>query len=142
MAAANKTLPTGQDVNDFLANLSDDTQRQDSQKLVELMREASNQPPIMWGTSIIGFGTLHYKYASGREGDTARIGFSPRKGKLVLYLTCDPSKISQELATIGKYTASKSCIYIKNLADVSIPKLSALLRKAYESAGLDASSQL
>jgi hypothetical protein len=127
----NKTVPTDGNVISFLANLEDQTQRQDSETLIAIMHEVSGEPPVLWGTSIVGFGLIHYKYASGREGDTMKIGFSPRKGKLSLYVTVDASQYENELAAIGPHEIGKGCIYIKKLADVDVPKLTDLIRHAY-----------
>lgn len=128
--AENKTVATDASVADFLAQL-DDQQRRDSQKLIEIMRDITGQPPVMWGSSIIGFGTVKLTYASGRELDWLRIGFSPRKGKLSLYVTFDAQKYKQQLDAMGKYKTGKGCIYINKLDDVNVDKLSAIIRTAY-----------
>lgn len=85
----------------------------------------------MWGSSIIGFGTVRYKYASGQEGDWMRIGFSPRKGKLSLYITVDAEQYKDQLDETGKYKIGKGCIYINKLADVDKVKLTEIIRSAY-----------
>ncbi len=128
----NKTIPTDNDVADFLATLSDETQHRDSEVLIKMMHKISGEPPVMWGSSIIGFGKRHYKYASGREGDWMKIGFSPRKGKISLYITGDANKYVPELDAMGKYEIGKGCIYIKQLVDVDIEKLEAIINKAYQ----------
>ena len=127
----NKTIPTGEDVIDFLASLESDEQRRDSERLVEIMAEVSGEPPVMWGTSIVGFGAFTYTYASGRQGEWMRIGFSPRKGKLSLYVTYDASQFSEELEAVGKHSIGKGCIYITKLADVDVAALKRLIKKAY-----------
>ncbi len=131
----NKTMPTNQDVASFIARLDSDEQRRDSQVLVDMMTRISGKPAVMWGGSIIGFDTYHYKYASGHEGDCAKIGFSPRKGKLSLYITVNASKYINELDAMGKYSIGKGCIYIKKLADIDIKKLEIVVRKAYQAEG-------
>lgn len=128
----NKTIPTQTDVIDFLASLESDEQRRDSEVLVEMMSDVSGEPPVMWGTSIIGFGVFTYKYASGREGEWMKIGFSPRKGKISLYVTYDASQFSEELEAVGKHTIGKGCIYITRLADIDIAALKRLVEKAYK----------
>ena len=132
--AENKTKPTNEDVAAFLATLGDE-QRRDSETLVDLIRDISAQPPIMWGSSIIGFGQQHYVYASGREGDWMKLGFAPRKGQLSIYATCDLALLENELAELGTFTTGKGCIYIKRLSDVNMPALKKLLQVAYDKAG-------
>lgn len=87
---SNKTAPTDGDVSVFLDAVTDNQRRRDAQLLLDVMREVTGQPPVMWGTSIVGFGSRHYRYASGRTGDVAAVGFSPRKAQTVLYLTGGP----------------------------------------------------
>lgn len=128
----NKTIPTQTDVIDFLATLESDEQRRDSEVLVEMMSDVSGEPPVMWGTSIIGFGVFTYKYASGREGEWMKIGFSPRKGKISLYVTYDASQFSEELEAVGKHAIGKGCIYITRLADIDVAALKRLIEKAYK----------
>ena len=125
-----KTVPTHADVLEFVARL-DDAQRRDSEQLIDLMHTVSGEPPILWGPAIIGFGTYHYAYASGREGDMPRIAFSPRKGKLVLYITEDAARYTALLARLGKHKTSKACIYITKLADVDKAVLKELIVAAY-----------
>lgn len=127
----NKTLPTDADVLDFLATLSDREQRADSEILIGMMQEISGKPPVMWGPSIIGFGSSHYKYASGREGDVPELGFSPRKGKLALYITDDATKYPHIRDRLGKHKTSKACIYITRLSDVNADALKDLIYAAY-----------
>lgn len=129
-SSQNKTLPTTQDVFDFLAGI-DNKQQKDSQTLIEIMQKISNKPPVMWGPGIIGFGTLHYKYESGREGDIPQLGFSPRKGKFSLYITDNAQKYPEIRARLGKHKISKACIYIQKLSDVDIHVLEELILAAY-----------
>lgn len=131
MQAQNKTVPTSADVLHFLANFDDD-QRKDSETLVALMQKVSGKPPVMWGPSIIGFGQYHYKYASGREGDAPAIGFSPRKGKMVLYITDDATKYQDITSRLGKHKTSKACVYINKLSDVDLGALEDLITAVYD----------
>lgn len=128
----NKTVPTSSNVIDFLATLEDDQQRRESEELVAIMQEISGEVPVMWGPSIIGFGSLHYKYESGREGDMPVIGFSPRKGKFAFYLTYDVERYKEQLEKVGKYENGKACIYFKRLSDVDMNELKELIRRTYE----------
>lgn len=127
-----KTKPTDVSVAKFIESLADATQQEDSKQLVKIMKTISGEPAKMWGSSIIGFGTFHYKYASGREGDWMKIGFSPRKGKISLYLTYDADQYKKELDEIGKHKTGKGCIYINRLSDVNVDKLQALIKKTYQ----------
>lgn len=131
MKNENKTAPTSVDVTEFLATLDDEQQRYDSEVLVDMMAQVSGERPVMWGTSIIGFGTFHYTSKSGREGDWMRIGFSPRKGKLSLYITYDASQYDKELEAMGKHKIGKGCVYINRLADVDLGALRQVIELAY-----------
>jgi hypothetical protein len=113
-----KTRPETTSVADFIKALDDPQQRADSQILVQMMRAATGCEPVMWGSSIIGFDRYHYRYDSGHEGDMALVGFSPRKGQLVLYVM--PGFAGQEalLAKLGRHRTGKSCLYVRHLADV------------------------
>lgn len=128
--AANKTKQTAASPQSFIAALPVQ-QRKDSNDLVALMRDITGEPPRMWGASIVGFGTCHYVYVSGREGDTCLIGFSARKPSLVLYLgeaLQDPALISR----LGTCKTGKGCLYIKTLADVDRDVLRELCTKTVE----------
>ena len=127
-----QTVPTTYGVAEYIAKLENDQQRKDSEKLVELMRKVSGKSPIMWGPSIVGFDTYHYKYDSGREGDMPRIAFAPRKGKLVLYIVDDAMKYSDIFARLGKHKTSKSCIYINKLMDIDMKTLEELISVTYK----------
>jgi Domain of unknown function (DU1801) len=116
--ADNKTTETNADVAAFVAAITDAVQRADAEMLIETMAKKSGHPPKMWGPSIIGFDSYHYKYDSGREGDSLRIGFSPRKGQTVLYLMDGYHDHADQLARLGKHKMGKSCLYIKRLSDV------------------------
>ncbi len=93
------------------------------------MQTATKAPPVMWGPSIVGFGSFHYVYASGRSGDTMLVGFAPRKGSLSLYLSC-ALEAEHDLSALGKYTCGKGCLYINRLSDVHLPALKKLIREA------------
>lgn len=126
----NKTRPNSLKPYEFIATLPEN-QQADAKTLIQIMEEVSGEKAVMWGSRIVGFGSYHYKYESGREGDWARIGFAPGKGKFSLYLTCDASELETELRNLGKHTAGKGCIYINKLADVDILKLKKLVEVAY-----------
>jgi hypothetical protein len=125
--AENQTRPTKASVSAFLAKVADKQKRADSQVLVKMMQEASGEKPVMWGPAIVGFGSLHYKYASGREGDMPIIGFSPRKQDLTLYIGGGFERYKALLARLGKYRTSKVCLYVKRLDDVDLPTLQKLI---------------
>lgn len=116
--AANKTVETDGDVTAFLDKVADPMQRADADTLITMMATASGHPPKMWGPSIIGFGSYNYKYDSGRQGTSLRIGFSPRKGQTVLYIVDGFPEPADLLAKLGKHKIGKACLYIKRLADV------------------------
>ena len=128
--AENKTKPTKVSVSAFIAAITDLAKRADAKALVRLMQSASGEKPKMWGTSIIGFGSYHYKYDTGREGDMPLIGFSPRKAATALYGMNGSSDSAALHAKLGKHTAGKGCLYIKKLADVDEQVLKTLLVKS------------
>ncbi len=115
---ANKTKPTRISVETFLDSVTDVGKRADALALIDLMRGVTGEKPVMWGPSIIGFGSYHYRYESGREGDSPIVGFSPRKSALVLYIVTGFRGAEPLLAKLGKHTTGKSCLYVKRLADV------------------------
>ena len=117
MAVEQKTKPTAVSVADFIAAVEDPKRRADAEAACALLAEATGETPVMWGPSIIGFGTYHYRYASGHEGDAPLVGFSPRKANLVFYLYCDEGR-DDLLARLGKHRAGKGCVYVNRLADV------------------------
>jgi hypothetical protein len=129
MTAKNKTTETKVSVRDFIKTFVDkEEKRQESFHLVDLMREWSGFEPKMWGPTIIGFGSYHYKYASGHEGDAPLIGFSPRKAEFSLYVT-DPRRDNKELLDkLGKFRMGKVCIYFKRLADLNLDTLEKLCK--------------
>ena len=113
-----KTIPTTASVDAFIAAVDAPRKREDCHAVAAIMAEATGASAQMWGTSIVGFGTYHYRYASGREGDFMEVGFSPRKRALTLYIMAGFSEYGDLLAKLGKHTTGKSCLYIKRLADV------------------------
>ena len=128
--ADSKTKPTKLSVTAFIDALTDETKRADAKALVKLMQSATGEKPKMWGPSIIGFGSYHYKYETGREGDMPLAGFSPRKAATVLYSVAGSSDSEALLAKLGKHTTGKGCLYIKKLADVDQKVLEALVVKS------------
>ena len=130
MAKANmKTTKNEASVEAFLDAVKDEQKREDSYKILEMMKRLSGYEPKMWGPSIVGFGEYHYKYDSGREGDMCRIGFSPRAQNLTLYMIPGYSDFSEELDRLGKHKLGKSCLYIKRLSDVDESVLEEMIVK-------------
>ena len=128
--AENKTKPTELSVAAFLQSISDQAQRADAMELVKLMQSATEEKPKMWGGSIIGFGSYHYTYDSGRQGDMPIVGFSPRKAATVLYGLRSAGDAEEMLAKLGKHTTGKGCVYVKKLADVDRTVLKLMIVKA------------
>ncbi len=128
--AENKTKPTEVSVEAFVDALPDETKRADAKTLVKLMQSATGEKAKMWGPSIIGFGSYHYVYDSGREGDMPVAAFSPRKAATVLYGLTGFTGADTFLAKLGKHTAGKGCLYIKKLDDVDRKVLEAMVVKA------------
>jgi hypothetical protein len=128
--AENKTKPTKQNVAAFIDSLTDPAKRAEAKALIKLMHSATGEKPKMWGPSIVGFGSYHYKYDSGREGDMPLIGFSPRKAATVLYNMTGSSGSEALLAKLGRHTTGKGCLYIKRLSDVDQKVLEALAAKS------------
>jgi hypothetical protein len=128
--ADNKTKPTKLSVAAFIDALTDETKRADAKALVKLLQSATGEKPKMWGPSIIGFGSYHYRYESGREGNMPLAGFSPRKAATVLYGVTGAPEAPELLAKLGKHTSGKGCPYIKKLADVDQKVMEALVIKS------------
>jgi len=125
--AKNKTTETEISVIDFINNFVDDeAKRNDAFELLKIMQNVTGFEPRMWGSSIIGFGSYHYKYASGHEGDAPLVGFSPRKAAISLYIYLSDNK-EELLSKLGKYKAAKSCIYIKKLTDIDLEILKIMI---------------
>ena len=114
----NKTQFNDAEVAAFIDAVADQSQRADAHKLATMMERLTGHKPEMYGPSIIGFGRCHYKYDSGREGDMPRLGFSPRKGQTVLYITDGYDKYAELMAKLGKHKTGRSCLYIKRLSDI------------------------
>lgn len=115
----------------FLATVENEARRNDAHRLIELMTEVTGEPPVMWGPSIIGFGSYHYRYATGREGDAPLAGFSPRKQNLVVYLVGGyEDRYAKLLEQLGPHKAGKACLYLKRLADVDLEALRTLVERS------------
>ena len=125
-----KTQKNDASVEQFLDGVANERKRQDSYAILELMQDVTGEEPAMWGTSIIGFGSYHYKYASGRENDWFLVGFSPRKQNLTLYIMSGFDEYESLLADLGKYKTGKSCLYINKLVDVDLSTLRELIEKS------------
>lgn len=128
----NKTAATGASVEAFLAAVEPTVRREDGLRLLEMMSRITGQPAEMWGPTIVGFGTYHYKYGTGREGDAAAVGFSPRKASLSLYgLTYGP-EAADLLGRLGKHRTGAGCLYVNKLDDVDEAVLAELIRSGYQ----------
>ena len=128
--AENQTKPTKLSVAAFIAAITDSTRRADAKALVKLMQSTAGEKPQMWGPSIIGFGSFHYRYDSGREGDMPLIAFSPRKAATVLYGLTGATSSKALLPKLGKHTTGKGCLYIKKLTDVDQQVLQSMIVKS------------
>ncbi len=129
----NAMRPTDVDPHDFIAGVENATRRADAERLLAIMQEVTGEEPVMWGPSIIGFGSYHYVYASGREGDAPLAGFSPRKANLVVYLIGGyQERYPEQLARLGPYKPGSACLYLKRLADVDEDVLRFLITDSLE----------
>ena len=128
--AETKTKPTGASVDDFLEAVEHPVRRADGKALRSIMERATGEPATMWGPSIVGFGSYHYRYASGHEGDSPRAGFSPRSANLVLYVGGFP-EFEALLARLGKHKRSTACLYLAKLADVDVEVLEEIVRRTF-----------
>lgn len=128
---ANKTQATKANALDFVASIADAGARADAEVLLKLMRKATGQEPVMWGPAMVGFGRYSYTYDSGRSGEWFAVGFSPRKANLSLYLMAGFDQHRALLDRLGKHTVSKSCLYVKRLADVDMKVLEELVKAGY-----------
>lgn len=131
MAYTPKTIATDQSVDDFLETVSD-KRRNEAYALIEMMQRVSGEKPKMWGSSMIGFGEYHYISKSKCEADWFKIGFSPRKAKISLYLSSDADEFAEELIELGKHTRGKGCIYINKIEDINMQTLEKITRYAYK----------
>lgn len=125
-----KTKPTKQSIAAFLKTVPDARKRADAEVLIALMKEATKAEPVMWGPSIIGFGSRRYKYESGREGDWPIAAFSPRKQNLVVYVMPSFSEYRDLLAKLGPHTTGTSCLYLKRLADIDLGTLKKIITRS------------
>ena len=128
--AENKTKPTGASVDDYVASIADEARRTDCRRLIRMMARVTGEPPRMWGPSIVGFGTYHYRYDSGREGDFFLTGFSSRKAELSLYVMAGFASFPALMAKLGRHRTGKSCLYVRRLADVDLEVLEELVRRS------------
>src|SRR5262245_6898618 len=124
-----KTKQTAASVSKFINDIPDPVKRKDCKTVAAMMTEISGYKPKMWGPSIVGFGSYHYKYPSGQEGDWPLLAFSPRKQNLTWYVLSGSDDENELLKKLGKHTTGKSCLYIKQLSDVDLPTLKTLIRK-------------
>jgi len=127
-----KTKVNKSSVEGFLNSVKDKQKREDSFKILEMMKKITNEEPKMWGPSIVGFGKYHYKYASGHEGDMCMIGFSPRKQSLTLYIMVGSDKYESLMKKLGKYKTSVACLYIKKLEDVDQKVLKKIIAESFK----------
>ena len=128
-----KTKCNDSNVIDFINSVEHEGRKQDALEILNMMQQITGESPKMWGTSIIGFGTLHYKYKSGREGDWFKCGFSPRKSKISMYLMgCDISKAQNLLNKLGKHKTGKGCLYINKLTDINQDVLKELIKESFD----------
>ena len=125
--AENKTQATEASVEDYLAAIEDDCRRKDCEDLSKLMAKATKHKPQMWGASIVGFGSYHYKYESGSEGDSCLTGFWSRKGDISVYILARFPDHDELLAKLGKHKTAKACLYIRKLSDVDLKVLEQLI---------------
>ena len=132
--AENKTKPTDADVDAFLEAVESDRRREDARRVLTIMREVTGEEPVMWGPSMIGFGTVHYRYATGREGDTFAAGLSPRKAALTVYLADGFDGREELLARLGPHTTGRACLYLKRLDGVDPDVLRELIESSYHHA--------
>ncbi len=131
MGRPNKTKPEAASVDDFLASVEPPARREDAIELCRILREVTGADPVMWGSSIVGFGNHHYVYASGREGDTPALGFSPRKTALTIYGLKFYEKNAEAVKELGPVTTGKGCVYVKDLSAIDVERLRALASEAF-----------
>ncbi|WP_286969579.1 DUF1801 domain-containing protein [Flavobacterium sp. UBA4854] len=130
--AKNKTTETQSSVTDFINAVENEVKKSDAFELLKIIQKATGFEPKMWGPSIIGFGSYHYKYDSGHEGDAPLAGFSPRKTAMTVYFYLPEEKREELLSKLGKHTSSKACIYIKKLTDIDIEILKKIILLSIE----------
>ena len=127
-----KTKPTDHSVEVFLNSVADEKKREGSHTILELMQEVTGEEPKMWGDSMVGFGSYHYRYASGREGDMFLTGFSPRQRNLTLYIMSGFDAYDDLLSRLGKFKTGKACLYVNKLEDIDLDVLRQLVRQSAE----------
>ena len=132
--AEQKTVPTASDPATFLRTVDDERRRKDAERMLAIMTEVTGEEAVLWGTSLIGFGSVHYRYASGHEGDTVKVGFAPRKNALTLYGLQGHPQSAELLAELGPHTLGKGCVYLKKLDGVDEGVLRKLIAHGYEHA--------
>jgi hypothetical protein len=132
--AENKTKPTKSSVTAFLNKIKEKQLREDCFAIADTMQKVSKSEPVMWGSAIVGFGSYHYVYESGREGDSILIGFSPRKQNITIYLMGGLTAVEDELPMLGKHKTGGGCLYIKSLSDVNVTVLKKVFTKAFKEA--------
>lgn len=125
-----KTKETDNSVIEFIEQVESPKKREDAYKLLNIFTETTGYPAKMWGPSIIGFGSYHYKYDSGHEGDAPLVGFSPRKAKISLYFATGDTKREQLLKDFGKHTPGKACVYVNKVADIDVVVLKELIKQS------------
>lgn len=130
--AENKTKPTDADVDAFLDAVESHRRREDARRVLTIMREVTDQEPVMWGPSMIGFGTVHYRYDTGREGDMFAVGLSPRKAALTVYLAEDFDGREELLAQLGPHATGRACLYLTRLDGVDLDVLRQLIESSYD----------
>ena len=126
--ASNKTMPTDQSVEAFLSAVPDERKREDCWSLLGLMKSITGEDPRMWGSSMVGFGQYHYRYASGREGDFFLTGFSPRKSALAVYIMPGCARYESQMKRMGSHRTGKSCLYLKSLETIDRAVLEDIIR--------------
>ncbi|WP_168625532.1 MULTISPECIES: DUF1801 domain-containing protein [unclassified Cryobacterium] len=131
MADAPKTVPTDASAHEFVDSFEDEKRRTAGHHLLKLMSEATGDEPVMWGPTMIGFGSQRYKYASGREGDWPKVGFALRAAAITFYGLLDHAEVAAEIEKIGKHTTGRGCVYVKKLADIDEDALKDLVGRAY-----------
>lgn len=129
--SGNKTVENESSVTDFLHAVENEQRKKDSFKALEMLNEITGLQPKMWGNSIVGYGSYHYKYESGREGDFFKVGFSPRKNSMTFYIIPGFPKYSDLLEKLGKYKTGKSCLYIKQLDTIDLDALKEIIAKSF-----------
>ena len=131
-----KTKKNKASVTAFLNSVEDEKRRKDSKRVLKMMKEITGKKPEMWGASIVGFGSYDYKYASGQEGNWFKVGFSPRKTALTLYIMTGFSRYASLMKKLGKYKTGKSCLYIKKLEDIDMDVLRELIEESVKAKGM------